>query len=165
MCLQLIKLLTVAFCVEGRVPGLLIIGLSSVSDVNDRFGLDVRRSSSKTFDTLDEYSSFFSVLLGLVSEASVLLMLVDGVTIFNELDDTMVFRHSSGCFVVTRSEPLLRDSVRVLLFAETFVCLTFFVSVRISFRGINRRIRPCELIVVVCFGLPKCSFDGLFILP
>ena len=155
-------------CIAGLVAGLLLSnkGRSSVNDVNDKLGLDVLKSSSTTFDNLDVYKSFLNVLFGAVSDSvvSVLLMLFDGVTIFNERDDTIAFLQSSGCFVVTRREPLLNDSVRTLLLDEFPVYLTVFSFPRISFRGINRRILDFVFCVAVCRGLP-CALDALPILP
>ena len=149
-----------------KLAGLLLIieGLSSVNDVNDKLGLDVLKSSS-TFDNCDIYKSFLNVLFGAVSvsDVSVLLMLFDGVTIFNEHDDTIAFRHSSGCFVVTRREPLLNDNVRILLLGD----FTVFSSPRSSFKGINRRIRDFVFWLLACRGLPEadCVLYGLLILP
>ena len=161
------------FCRAGLVAGLLLTndGRSSVNDVNDKLGLDVLKSSSTTYDdNLDVYNSFLNVLLGLVPDSAmscVLLMLFDGVTIFNERDETIAFLQSSGCFVVTRSEPLVKDNVRMLPFGELAVCFTVFSFPSSSFKGINLRTLAFVFWVVACLGLPEAdrTFDGLLIRP
>lgn len=130
--------------------------------MNDKLGLDVLKSSS-TFDSLDEYKLFLNVRFGVVSGSgpSVLLMLFDGVTIFKVSDDTMARRQSSGRFVVTRSVPLLRDSVRVLLLVADlslmFVFLTPSVFAKISFKGISLRTLAFVFMLDACFGLREAE--------
>ena len=139
----MIKLLTFdnVFCATGLAALFLNNnGRSSVNDVNDKSGLDVLKSSSTIFDNLDVYRSFLNVLFGFtfVSVVSVLLMLFEGVTIFKDRDDTIAFRQSSGCFVVTRREPPFNDNVRMLLFGDLSACFTVFVSPRRFLNCINR---------------------------